>query len=272
MIMNRVGPVMAIGKPGESLPELGAARLYVGDDAWQARITDLIRQARFVVVQAGTTANLRWEIAQCTKLLPLRRLILVSFGQGEDVKIFQNEVERRFGRAEWFDHPQKKSPFWRLVWIPRFLGIGMEEVGRIIYFGNDLRPIVEPILNVLGWRAFVIVAWRPYLNPMESAFRRVFRQLDLPWVDRKNQTTTVMLALFGGLFGSHHFYLGNRMRGLFCLIFCWTGFPLILSLIDAFRIALTDEEQFERRFVHHSPVKNLRKDVKCDGDKVSGKA
>jgi hypothetical protein len=38
MIMNRVGPVVAIGKPGEPLPELGAAQLYVSDDVWQRKL------------------------------------------------------------------------------------------------------------------------------------------------------------------------------------------------------------------------------------------
>ena len=31
-ILGQVGPVVAIGKPGERLPELGAARIYVADD------------------------------------------------------------------------------------------------------------------------------------------------------------------------------------------------------------------------------------------------
>ena len=41
-IMSRVGPVVAIGRPGEPLPQLGAARLYVGDDEWRGTITNLI--------------------------------------------------------------------------------------------------------------------------------------------------------------------------------------------------------------------------------------
>ncbi len=36
-ILADVGPVVAIGKPGEPLPELGAARLYVADADWQAQ-------------------------------------------------------------------------------------------------------------------------------------------------------------------------------------------------------------------------------------------
>ena len=35
-ILEQIGPVVAIGKPGEKLPELGAARLYVSHEEWQA--------------------------------------------------------------------------------------------------------------------------------------------------------------------------------------------------------------------------------------------
>jgi TM2 domain-containing membrane protein YozV len=247
MIMNRVGPVVAIGKPGESLPELGAARLYVGDDEWQAKITDLMKQARLVVIRAGATANLWWEIDQCAKLLPPRQLLLVSFGQGEDAKIFEKDVEHRFGRPESLDLPRKRSPFLWLMQLGMPLGV---EMGRIIYFGHDSMPIAEPVRFTLRWRGLILSPYRPYQESLESAFRRVFGQLDLPWIDRKNRTTAAMLALFVGWLGFHHFYLGDRRRGIYYLGFFWTLVPLFLGWIDGVRLALMDEQEFEQKFVH----------------------
>lgn len=61
-VMDQVGPFLAVGKPGESLPEVGAARIYVGDDEWQHRVSELMSQARLVVLRAGETANLWWEV------------------------------------------------------------------------------------------------------------------------------------------------------------------------------------------------------------------
>lgn len=244
MIMNRVGPVVAIGKPRESLPELGAARLYVGDDEWRAKITDLMKQARFVI-RAGATANLWWEIDQCAKLLPPRQL-LVSFGQGEDAKIFEKDVEHRFGRPESLDLPRKRSPFLWLMRLGMPLGV---EMRRIIYFGPDSMPIAEPIRFTLRWRGLILSPYRPYQESLESAFRRVFRQLDLPWIDRKNRTTAAMLALAVGWFGLHHFCLGDRRRGMYYLGFFWTLVPLFLGWIDGVRLALMDEQEFEQKFV-----------------------
>jgi len=37
------GPVVAIGRPGEPVPLLGAAREYVANEAWQARVAELTR-------------------------------------------------------------------------------------------------------------------------------------------------------------------------------------------------------------------------------------
>lgn len=49
-----IGPLLAVGRPGEGLPELGAARLYVGDD-WQQRVSNLMRDAELVIVRLAQT-------------------------------------------------------------------------------------------------------------------------------------------------------------------------------------------------------------------------
>jgi hypothetical protein len=61
--LNKVAPVIAIGRPGEELPEPGAARLYVPHDAWQAVVGTLIHHARAVVLLGGNTPGLSWEMA-----------------------------------------------------------------------------------------------------------------------------------------------------------------------------------------------------------------
>jgi hypothetical protein len=63
-IMAEIGPYVAIGKPRERLPELGAARTYVSDDEWQGKINEWLARARLVIVRAGATEGLRWEVGQ----------------------------------------------------------------------------------------------------------------------------------------------------------------------------------------------------------------
>jgi hypothetical protein len=56
------GPLIAIGKPGEALPQLGASRNYYSDAEWQAAALGLMREALLIVVIAGVSQGLRWEL------------------------------------------------------------------------------------------------------------------------------------------------------------------------------------------------------------------
>lgn len=63
--LNALGPVRAIGKPGEKLPELGAIREYVSDESWKARVYELMRRAAIIVVVLGQddSAGIHWELS-----------------------------------------------------------------------------------------------------------------------------------------------------------------------------------------------------------------
>jgi hypothetical protein len=66
--LRRVGPVIAIGRPGERLPEVGAARLYVSDRTWQAAVRFFLEQAQVVVIIVGRSSGVRWEIQTALEL------------------------------------------------------------------------------------------------------------------------------------------------------------------------------------------------------------
>jgi TM2 domain-containing membrane protein YozV len=51
---------------------------------------------------------------------------------------------------------------------------------------------------------------------------------------RKDETTGVLLALFLGAFGIHHFYLRRNTAGIVYLIFFWTGITAILGVVECF--------------------------------------
>ncbi len=50
----------------------------------------------------------------------------------------------------------------------------------------------------------------------------------------RNEVVGVLLALFLGGFGMHHFYLRRNGLGILYLLFGWTGVPTILGVIEAF--------------------------------------
>ena len=62
--LTRVGPVVAIGRPSEPIPEFGAARMYVEDDKWQQEVARLAEQSRLIVIRVGVRSGLLWEFEQ----------------------------------------------------------------------------------------------------------------------------------------------------------------------------------------------------------------
>ena len=76
-VLHPVGPSVAIGRPGDPLPELGAARVYVSDDAWQSQVVDWIERAAAIVLVAGESEGLRWEVDQVLARVPPERVLFL---------------------------------------------------------------------------------------------------------------------------------------------------------------------------------------------------
>lgn len=73
---NSIGPVLAIGRPGERLGQVGAARLYVSAEAWTSVVQRLMLSARLVVLRAANTSGIRWELSQARELLSAEKVLL----------------------------------------------------------------------------------------------------------------------------------------------------------------------------------------------------
>ncbi|MFJ4950933.1 hypothetical protein [Streptomyces sp. NPDC088760] len=79
--LKPVAPMVAVGRPGERLPLVGARRLYLPIDDWQDTVRDLMLRARLVVIAVGPGAGLQWEFSEAVRLLPARRLVLLVPGR-----------------------------------------------------------------------------------------------------------------------------------------------------------------------------------------------
>ena len=51
---------------------------------------------------------------------------------------------------------------------------------------------------------------------------------------RRDEVVGVLLALFLGTFGVHHFYLRRTGLGILYCCFCWTSIPTFLGFIECF--------------------------------------
>ncbi|MCX5208833.1 transferase [Kitasatospora sp. NBC_00240] len=82
--LGAFGPVIAVGRPGEPLPLLGAARFYLPLDDWKPTILRLMELSQLIVLRVGSGAGLRWEIEQAVATQPGRKLLLLTPGRVAD--------------------------------------------------------------------------------------------------------------------------------------------------------------------------------------------
>jgi TM2 domain-containing membrane protein YozV len=54
---------------------------------------------------------------------------------------------------------------------------------------------------------------------------------------RRDEVVGILLALFLGTFGIHHFYLHRTGLGILYCCFCWTSIPTLLGFIECFFMA-----------------------------------
>jgi TM2 domain-containing membrane protein YozV len=71
------------------------------------------------------------------------------------------------------------------------------------------------------------MASQPYPNP-QAIFYQQYESV------RRDEVVGILLALFLGVFGVHHFYLRRTGLGILYCCFFWTGITAILGFIECF--------------------------------------
>lgn len=88
-MLGYISPVVAIGRPGEAMPHVGARRIYREATQWQPEVERLLKAARLVVLRTGASEGLRWEVERAVALAdPLKLLVVI-----DDWKEFMSLLE-----------------------------------------------------------------------------------------------------------------------------------------------------------------------------------
>ncbi len=202
----------------------------------------MIARSRLVVIRTGSTPNLQWEIEQTMARVPRRQILFASLGDAKNTALFDQYFEQRFGPV------MQSSTVPDTPVLTKLISTGKYANGKIIFFDDSLQPREEPIRLTLSWPGLALGLMRPYRDSIQSAMRRVFASLELPWVTRHSQTTAVLLAMFDGIFGLHHFYLGGRRRGFKHLAFFWTAIPMFVGWYDTVKLAWLQAREFDEKY------------------------
>jgi membrane protease YdiL (CAAX protease family) len=178
-VMNEIGPFVAVGRPGETLPHIGAARMYLEHDEWKDDVLRLISSAKLVVLRAGETGSFLWEFEAVLKhVAPEKIVVLIPF-EAPQYHAFRVKVQRVMPNLP-FHLPLYFGKLRQRSWVERFKDwMSTTEVQGsirgILYFTPrwechflELRGFGGGIANPLA-RAFKIT-----LEP-------VFQQLGVPW-------------------------------------------------------------------------------------------
>ncbi len=90
--LTQAGPFVAIGKPGERLPQIGAHRLYVAESEWQELVKSYIARSQPIILIAGKTAWVQWELTNILALGRVAELLIVfpRIGNSERAERWQN--------------------------------------------------------------------------------------------------------------------------------------------------------------------------------------
>ena len=74
---SSIGPFIAVGKPGDKAPHLGAARAAFSDEEWQGAVINWMSQAALIVVMIGRTHWVDWELRRTIERGYVNKLIIV---------------------------------------------------------------------------------------------------------------------------------------------------------------------------------------------------
>jgi hypothetical protein len=90
--LGAFGPLIGVGKPDEELPQIGASRAYLTDEEWQPGVLRWLDQSLLIVMIAGATEWITWELHRIVEMGRSERLFILM-PPGTNRARWQNVVD-----------------------------------------------------------------------------------------------------------------------------------------------------------------------------------
>jgi hypothetical protein len=176
-VLRPFGELVAIGRPGESLPTPGAARIYASDEEWKDVVKRQMQSTRLVVIMAAVGENVLWELTQATKVVdPQKLLILVLKMKADDYESFRTKANPILGVSL-----PARAPSWRFGRVSGFIS-----------FAADWKPnflaLTGPYFRSGSFKRLAKYALRP-----------VFESFGLEWQPPPISVNQIFLSVFFGV-------------------------------------------------------------------------
>lgn len=88
--------VVALGRPGERLPPIGADRFYVENSEWQQVISDWVSKSHAIIMMAADTEATSWELGEVFRAKAMQRfmILLLDTKEGSLTQVVRLTLDR----------------------------------------------------------------------------------------------------------------------------------------------------------------------------------
>lgn len=168
------GAMMALGRPGDRLPQVGAGRHYSSDLEWQSQVLAALDRAVLVLLVCGPGRSLRWEVEQVVARCRPERLVLIGVRDAAQYESFRSALQDVFpkglpptsvGGESWkkrWDGPTtfvRETVWFDADWTPHITPLGSDDdpdfdAGRLIdsnaWVKSALPMAIRPVYRRAG--------------------------------------------------------------------------------------------------------------------------
>ncbi|MGW3950427.1 hypothetical protein ACWEKM_05585 [Streptomyces sp. NPDC004752] len=133
------GRMVALGRPGDRLPQPGAGRHYSSDLAWQQEVLAALDRASLVLLACGPGRQLRWEVEQIVARGRPERLVLIGVRDADQYETFRLVMQDAFPkglppsapvRRDRTDPPEtyvREAIWFEADWTPHLVPLGSDD-------------------------------------------------------------------------------------------------------------------------------------------------
>jgi hypothetical protein len=155
--LRTIGTAVAIGRPSENLPQIGARRAYYNDNEWRERVAAMIRSARLVVIRTGTGDGLRWEVDYVMRCVHPEQL-LVAVANEASLQAFRTWTsstvrwaDRDLGFRNCLASTIQGFIIFDQDWVPRCIRLKRFSLFRAgLFHWREFKSALEPVLTSRG--------------------------------------------------------------------------------------------------------------------------
>ena len=68
-----------------------------------------------------------------------------------------------------------------------------------------------------------------------------------PGAKPASRIVAIVLAFVLGFVGAQYFYMGRRILAVLSVLFCWTGYPAVIGMLDGMRMLFMSDREFRQQ-------------------------